>query len=109
MNNLLLLIAAVVVFCYFGGNNCPSVLKKNKEMLLGVLVGLLLHPYIKLTEGFADLDTTEGLLECFAAADNPNISSSMRTAKVRYCVDKYALLRDSTGGGAATTVTELAP
>lgn len=41
MNILLIILVAVVGFCYFG-NKCPKVLKENKEMLLGVLVGLTL-------------------------------------------------------------------
>lgn len=42
MNTLLIVLVAVVGFCYFGENKCPKVLKDNKEMLLGVLVGLAL-------------------------------------------------------------------
>ena len=42
MNNLLLVVLAVVVFCYCGGKYCPSVLKQNKELVLGVFVGLAL-------------------------------------------------------------------
>ena len=40
MNPLIIIIVALVALCYFGGNYCPSVLKKNKEMLLGVVVGI---------------------------------------------------------------------
>ena len=32
MNQLTLLVIVLVLFCYFGGKNCPSVLKKNKEI-----------------------------------------------------------------------------
>ena len=46
MNNLLIAAVAVVGFCYFGGNKCPKVLKDNKEMLLGVLVGLALCSFM---------------------------------------------------------------
>ena len=56
MNTFLIIITAVVFFCYFGGNNCPSVLRQNKEMLLGVLVGLALCLFmgVKLVEGASD-------------------------------------------------------
>ena len=56
MNIFLIIITAVVFFCYFGGNNCPSVLRQNKEMLLGVLVGLALCLFmgVKLVEGASD-------------------------------------------------------
>jgi len=43
MNTLLILIVVVVVFSYYGGKNAPSLLRNNKEILLGVLVGYCLH------------------------------------------------------------------
>jgi hypothetical protein len=42
MNTLMLLVVALVALCYFGGNYCPSVLKQNKEMLLGGAIALVL-------------------------------------------------------------------
>ena len=42
MNTLMLVALAVVALCYCGDKYCPSVLKQNKEMLLGVLVGMAL-------------------------------------------------------------------
>ena len=38
----MLLVVVLVLFCYFGGKYCPSVLKKNKELLLGLAGGLIL-------------------------------------------------------------------
>ena len=43
---LMLLVVALVALCYFGGNYCPSVLKQNKKMLLGVVVGLALCSFM---------------------------------------------------------------
>ena len=43
MNTLLILIVIVVAFSYYGGKNVPSLLRNNKEILLGVLVGYCLH------------------------------------------------------------------
>jgi hypothetical protein len=42
MNTLMLIALAVVAFCYCGGKYCPKILSSNKEMLLGVLVGMAL-------------------------------------------------------------------
>lgn len=42
MNTLMLVVLAVVLLCYCGGKYCPSVLKQNKEVVLGVLVGMAL-------------------------------------------------------------------
>ena len=42
---LMLVVVALVALCYFGGNYCPTVLKKNKEMLLGVVGGLVLSSF----------------------------------------------------------------
>ena len=42
MNTLMLVVLAVVLLCYCGGRFCPKVLKENKEVVLGVLVGMAL-------------------------------------------------------------------
>jgi len=46
MNRLLLALVALVAFTYFGGQNVPKVLKDNKQMLLGVFVGVLLQQFM---------------------------------------------------------------
>ena len=53
MNQLSLVIVALVVFTYFGGSYVPSVLKSNKQMLLGVVGGLVLCSFfgMRLVEG----------------------------------------------------------
>jgi hypothetical protein len=48
MNQLMLVVVAVVALCYCGGNYCPAILKKNKEMLLGVAVGMALCSFMDL-------------------------------------------------------------
>ena len=55
MNKLVLLAVALVALCYFGGNYCPAVLKKNKKMLLGVVVGLVLCSFFDI-EGLVDVE-----------------------------------------------------
>lgn len=66
MNMIMLLIVAAVVFAYYGGASCPKVLKDNKQMLLGVVVGLLLGSFFGVRiEGMMDMKTFEG----FAAAE----------------------------------------
>jgi len=45
MNQLSLVIVALVAFTYFGGSYVPSVLKSNKQMLLGVVGGLVLGSF----------------------------------------------------------------
>ena len=53
MNQLSLVIVALVAFTYFGGSYVPSVLKSNKQMLLGVVGGLVLCSFfgVRLVEG----------------------------------------------------------
>ena len=41
MNQFTLLVVILVVFTYYGGSNVPKVLKDNKELLLGVVGGLV--------------------------------------------------------------------
>ena len=48
MNQLMMIVVVLVLFCYFGGKYCPSVLKKNKEILLGVAGGLVLCSFFGL-------------------------------------------------------------
>ena len=36
------LVGLLLLFTYFGGSNVPSVLAKNKQLLLGLFIGLLL-------------------------------------------------------------------
>jgi hypothetical protein len=53
MNQLMLLVVALALFVYFGGSMVPSVLRKNKEILLGVAVGLVLCSFMGMRlEGF---------------------------------------------------------
>ena len=64
MNTLMLVALAVVALCYCGGRFCPKVLSSNKEVVLGVLVGMALCSFAGLRlEGFesvADCITTCG-------------------------------------------------
>ena len=55
MNQFTLLVVVLVAFCYFGGKYCPLVLKKNKEILLGVAGGLVLCSFFGLRLEGADL------------------------------------------------------
>ena len=60
MNTLMLVALAVVALCYCGGKYCPSVLKQNKELVLGVLVGMALCSFAGLKlEGWLDGTTMD--------------------------------------------------
>jgi hypothetical protein len=60
MNTLMLVVLAVVAFCYCGGKYCPKVLSGKKEMLLGVLVGIALCSFADLRmEGMEDSPSGE--------------------------------------------------
>lgn len=48
MNYLTIGVLALVVLCYCGGKYCPVVLKQNKEILLGVVGGLVLASFFGL-------------------------------------------------------------
>ena len=45
MNQFTVLVLVLVVFCYCGGKYCPSILKQNKQILLGVVGGLVLASF----------------------------------------------------------------
>ena len=56
MNQLMLLVIALVALCYCGGKLCPAVLRQNKEMLLGVAIGMALCSFMDLRmEGLGEV------------------------------------------------------
>ena len=86
MNQLMLVVVAVVALCYFGGNYCPAVLKKNKEMLLGVVVGLVLCSFFGMRlEGFDSAD----MLDCMAEATTGKNAETPDAAMIRGCLTQY--------------------
>ena len=55
MNQLVILVVALVVFIYFGGKYVPKVLKDNKQIMLGLVGGIVLCSFMcKSVEGFRD-------------------------------------------------------
>jgi len=48
MNTLMLVVVVLVLFVYFGGSKVPSVLRQNKELLLGAAGGLVLCSFFDL-------------------------------------------------------------
>tara|TARA_B100000700_G_scaffold312156_1_gene395350 strand:+ start:276 stop:791 length:516 start_codon:yes stop_codon:yes gene_type:complete len=53
MDQLLLFITVLVAFSYFGGSNVPKVLRDNKQVILGLVGGLVLCSFMcKNVEGF---------------------------------------------------------
>ena len=80
MNTLMLVALAVVLFCYCGGKYCPAVLKQNKELILGVLVGMALCSFTGLRlEGFnpdpnSQLSASE-YIECVQQARNKSTAA----------------------------------
>ena len=75
MNTLLILIVIVVAFSYYGGKNVPSLLRNNKEMLLGVLVGFCLH----ILTGYLVEGNNDDLDHLIAESEilNPNVHQIM--------------------------------
>ena len=55
MNQLMIIVLVLVLFVWFGGSRVPSVLKKNKDILLGIVLGLVLCSFLGMRlEGFAN-------------------------------------------------------
>jgi hypothetical protein len=77
MNQLMLLVVALALFVYFGGSNVPSVLKQNKELLLGVVVGLVLCSFMGLRlEGVVNSPSADA----GGQAPTPVVSASLGQA-----------------------------
>jgi hypothetical protein len=89
MNNLMLVALAVVLLCYCGGKYCPKVLSSNKEVVLGVLVGMALCSFAGLRmEGFKNLGK-----DCIL-----NNECNSKTCEDGECVDPKSLSQDIKDG-----------
>jgi hypothetical protein len=54
---LLVIVVGLVFFSYYGGDNCPKILKDNKKVLLGLLIGLFMCKFMSrylIVEGLDD-------------------------------------------------------
>jgi len=71
MNNLILILVLVVGLCYFGEKHCPAVLKQNKQILLGALIGLGSASLLGGVEGFYTsfirMNSSAGVIEDYDA------------------------------------------
>ena len=64
MNQLIILVVALVVFVYFGGKYVPKVLKDNKQIMLGLVGGVVLCSFMcKSVEGFTTEEDPTGSFE----------------------------------------------
>lgn len=82
---LMIISSIVVAFCYFGGSNCPSLLRQNKEMLLGVLVGMTLCSFTGLrmeglpSPGGGDM---ESMLHCMQSRQISNVQDPVKRRRL---------------------------
>jgi hypothetical protein len=59
----MLVVVALVALCYCGGKYCPSILRQNKEMLLGVVVGIALCSFMDMRlEGMTGMASMDALV-----------------------------------------------
>ena len=95
MNTLMLVALAVVALCYCGGKYCPKVLSSNKEMLLGVLVGMALCSFAGLKlEGLDHEEEGDGpIYGGEVTASEPINSQLMDANDLTTCMSRMAVLR----------------
>tara|TARA_B100001093_G_C26602786_1_gene916674 strand:- start:475 stop:852 length:378 start_codon:yes stop_codon:yes gene_type:complete len=119
---LMLIVVAVVVLCYCGGGKyCPKVLRDNKEILLGVLVGMALCSFAGLKlegmEGSSSGETSDELWEKWVnegccsreTGKQPNCMNMLGLTNVSDLYQKhYPTIygRDGTGGKCSTWCEE---
>ena len=83
MNTLMIVALAVVALCYCGGRFCPKVLYSNKEMVLGVLIGMALCSFAGLKlEGYECSD--EFLEESERVCDSIETGARQTTSDPRW-------------------------
>jgi len=64
----MLVVLAVVALCFCGGKYCPKVLSSNKELVLGVIVGMALCSFAGLRlEGYGHEVIDDGRGDPFMA------------------------------------------
>ena len=66
MNKLVMIVFTLLAFTWYGGQHVPKVLKDNKQVVLGVAVGLVLNMFMGV-EGFDDFD---GFMDFIGMGDN---------------------------------------
>ena len=77
MNQFTLLVIILVVFTYYGGSNVPKVLKDNKELLLGVVGGLVLCSFLGMR--------LEGMDSSVACEEFKDMACPIRSAFTQIC------------------------
>jgi len=63
---LVVIVVGLVFFSYYGGDNCPRILKDNKKVLLGLLIGLFMGKFMSgysIVEGLDD-STNVSSIQC---------------------------------------------
>ena len=81
----MLLVIALVALCYCGGKLCPAVLRQNKEMLLGVAIGMALCSFMDLRmEGYDDPTVNR-------AFDEAELAQQIHHVKLACAVDTVIL------------------
>ena len=71
MNQFTLLVIILLIFTYYGDSYVPKVLKENKELLLGVVGGLVLCSFLGMRlEGFRAWSPTQGAMRDYSADTN---------------------------------------
>lgn len=64
INQIILLSVLLIFFVYYGGKYVPTVLRQNKEILVGVVGGLVLCVFLKSrVEGVCSVDNIDGVID----------------------------------------------
>lgn len=94
MNKLILIVGVLVAFVYFGGSTVPKVLRDNKKMLGGVLVGVILSVLMG--------PTLEGMHD---GTEHGNIGDTMAAGNTAADEQDVQTLLSAMRGDAAATAT----
>ena len=103
MNMMSLVLVAIVAFTYFGGQNVPKVLKDNKQMILGVFVGVLLHQFM----GVGVEGITESEIQTLTADEIRGLEYDVQTKTVTIGTEDFTAIVANKPGNYCTAGGEL--
>ena len=105
MNQFTLFVIILVVFTYYGGSNVPKVLKDNKELLLGVVVGLVLCSFMGTRLEGLCVPTAATI--ALADRDNRDLATLCPdNATAAECQQQYCNYTDDAAAAAADLVSD---
>uniref|UniRef100_A0A6C0BT82 Uncharacterized protein n=1 Tax=viral metagenome TaxID=1070528 RepID=A0A6C0BT82_9ZZZZ len=64
--DLVILIGAILVYFAYFVKSCPNIIKKYRQLLLGIIIGLLIYKYVNIEGNIEGFTMSDGLVKLLA-------------------------------------------